>query len=847
MRIQHNIMAMSAYRNYNTNTSAVAKNLEKLSSGYKINRAGDDAAGLAISEKMRAQITGLNAAQKNVKDGISLVKTAEGAMQEIQDMLNRMDYLATQSANGTYDNEVDRAALQKEVEQLKSEINRIADSANFNGIKLLDGSMDGNARAAVEAAESTAAGMLPSVGQILGKDTVLHAEAGTAPDKTSFSVDLHNLKISGAKGTEFNITIGDVTLTGTLAKDFAEDAALTADDIAAALADSTATTNVSFKVGTAAYDSTNFTVNGAKFSVKADESTGSRVTFESDESVDPEMKVSVALSNKTTSTPDAFTITATPAGKAGAFTAGTVTTGATATVGGNLVNQLDWTSNTAADQSAHAGKTVSVTIGGQTFTTKLVANGAGTAGATDEVELGAASDAPDALLGKILTNLNAQITAYNAAGAAGKADYTQIGTLTWTGGDKAITLAKADTTPQRFDATGGADVASSVKIDFTGKTGADVIGQSIKVGDKTYEFVKTGETAKGDGAVAVEVGDTANAAAIAGALKTEVGKDTTFTAKLAAGTGTAVTNGVLTLTAKDKDTNITGDVAKATATPSAPKLSGDYNVSTTNLAKKGEAAGERLASTYFNLSKAMAANGNQITIGKETYTFTTDEDKKGEAGMVYVGDLDLSKKTDLVEAAERLTKAAAGNKTYTVGHDGKRMTFTENKDQTEFEDKEALNTYENIEKSFGFKTAGKEAVEADDSKALTLQIGDTSEDYNQLKVSIGDMHTEAMGIADLNIGNQTDAAAAIQTIRDAINYVSGVRGDLGATQNRLEHTANNLSVMAENIQDAESTIRDTDIAEEMMSYTKNNILVQSAQAMLAQANQVPQGVLQLLG
>ena len=131
MRIQHNIMAMNAYRNYNTNTSALSKNLEKLSSGYKINRAGDDAAGLAISEKMRAQITGLNAAQKNVKDGISLVKTAEGAMQEIQDMLNRMDYLATQSANGTYDDPVDRKNLQKEVEALKTEIDRIADSANF--------------------------------------------------------------------------------------------------------------------------------------------------------------------------------------------------------------------------------------------------------------------------------------------------------------------------------------------------------------------------------------------------------------------------------------------------------------------------------------------------------------------------------------------------------------------------------------------------------------------------------------------------------------------------------------------------------------------------------------------
>ena len=80
MRIQHNIMAMNAYRNYTNNTSALSKNLEKLSSGYKINRAGDDAAGLAISEKMRAQITGLNTAQKNAKDGISLVQTAEGAL-----------------------------------------------------------------------------------------------------------------------------------------------------------------------------------------------------------------------------------------------------------------------------------------------------------------------------------------------------------------------------------------------------------------------------------------------------------------------------------------------------------------------------------------------------------------------------------------------------------------------------------------------------------------------------------------------------------------------------------------------------------------------------------------------
>ena len=224
MRIQHNILAMNAYRNYNTNTSALAKNLEKLSSGYKINRAGDDAAGLAISEKMRAQITGLNAAQKNVKDGISLVKTAEGAMQEIQDMLNRMDYLATQSANGTYQDEVDRENLNKEMSALKTEINRIADSANFNGIKLLDGSLDTNIKDADAVTETVTVdptkenaltfenGKLAEVGQVLGTNTVLHNEANGSTG-TSFSVDLHNFKFQGGKGNTLSLKMGDTEIT----------------------------------------------------------------------------------------------------------------------------------------------------------------------------------------------------------------------------------------------------------------------------------------------------------------------------------------------------------------------------------------------------------------------------------------------------------------------------------------------------------------------------------------------------------------------------------------------------------------------------------------------------------
>ena len=129
---------------------------------------------------------------------------------------------------------------------------------------------------------------------------------------------------------------------------------------------------------------------------------------------------------------------------------------------------------------------------------------------------------------------------------------------------------------------------------------------------------------------------------------------------------------------------------------------------------------------------------------------------------------------------------------------------------------------------------------------LTLQIGDTADSFNQMTVSVGDMHAKALGISDVDISTQAGAKAAVDKIKSAINSVSSTRGDLGAIQNRLEHTINNLSVSAENMTAAESRIRDVDMANEMMAYTKNNILVQSSQAMLAQANQLPQGVLQLL-
>ncbi|MEA4941198.1 hypothetical protein SDC9_112693 [bioreactor metagenome] len=526
MRIQHNIMAMNAYRNYTGNSSALSKNLEKLSSGYKINRAGDDAAGLAISEKMRAQISGLDQASSNAKSGINLVQTAEGSLTEVHDMLNRMVTLADQSANGTYDNQTDRDNLQKEVSQLKSEINRIADSSNFNGIKLLDGSL----------ASSSAA---------------------TTGDKISVG----------------NLLASAPTL----------------------LATENAATNTSYAATAKAAGGTAISAGKLTFTVK--DAAGVAKTFD--------VATSAALSTAT-------------AGDVGTQLAT------------DLTNNKDFAALfNVSDDGA----------GGLTFTVK---------------------DNSTSLVG-ITADTNAQGAIAHTAGA--------------------VTTA-----------TTAATAASSV---VTIGTDAIASGDVFTVAGKSYEFVADAE----------------DSTKMTDATAVVLGADT--------------------------------------------------------------------AGTIANLKTALEKNG---------YTVAYTDNAGG---------------------------APAG-----AGTD--KLTFTQ----------------------VGAKPGVNGGVSTDGG--LTLQIGDTAESFNKLTVSVGDMHAKALGINDIDISTQTGATAAMKSIKSAINSVSSTRGNLGALQNRLDHTINNLGVMTENIQDAESTVRDTDVASEMMAYTKNNILVQSAQAMLAQANQVPQGVLQLL-
>lgn len=210
MVVQHNMNALNAYNKLNTNVAGLKKSSEKLSSGYRINRAGDDAAGLAISEKMRSQIRGLTQAKRNSQDGISMIQTFEGATQESHSILQRMKELASESANGTYQNDVDRDAIQLEFNQLNDELDQIADT-DFNGVVMLNGGemADGTRAANDKFDYVNATRQAQQVGTAGGyvKAIDSSAYAGTNSETVTFtaSVDKDGKvtweKSDGAKGT----------------------------------------------------------------------------------------------------------------------------------------------------------------------------------------------------------------------------------------------------------------------------------------------------------------------------------------------------------------------------------------------------------------------------------------------------------------------------------------------------------------------------------------------------------------------------------------------------------------------------------------------------------------------
>ncbi len=231
LQINTNVAAMNAYRNLSSTQNTMSTSLERLSSGLRINRAADDAAGLAISEKLRAQSNGLNQATANAQDGISLIQTAEGALNETHSILQRMRQLAVQSANDTNSTE-DRGAIQKEVTQLSQELDRISESTQFNGQKLLDGSFNGKLQVGANAGQNLSVSITKTDTATLGLAGTTKATAPTGavgtltsgvPVQGSFTIDTGKVKDSAgtvigayddtAKTVTFNADNGGAVVT----------------------------------------------------------------------------------------------------------------------------------------------------------------------------------------------------------------------------------------------------------------------------------------------------------------------------------------------------------------------------------------------------------------------------------------------------------------------------------------------------------------------------------------------------------------------------------------------------------------------------------------------------------
>lgn len=524
MVVRTNTMALNANRQLGINNSNLSKSLEKLSSGYRINRAGDDASGLAISEKMKAQIKGLEQASSNAQDGISLVQTAEGATTEIHNMLNRMVELATKSANGTIQNEVDRDAIQSEVDALNTEISRITDSTNFNGIKLLDGSL-----------------------------------ATGTPSKTNAVV--------------------------------------------------------SFSQATPVYTNATKNLNAVT------------------------------------------------------FTAGTITAG---------------------DKYSY------------------------------------------------------EITYKDADNKA------QSITLNFTA-TKATEMKSDDGTA--YTIGGGAE-----------NFGAAVTSEMTKSGIVNFNMNATAPTATFE-ATAAGAGK-GSIIAITGSVN---------------GTKTALANAVTT---QGKDAYNT--YAMAATVP--------YN-------------GTGAASNY-----VMTVNGSKFAFATTGNTGAFDKDVNVVVAAAAPTEANVKEMVDTINRVVGSNVASVNGTTKTS------IDFISNAN----------------------------ANTSDAGKGLTLQIGDTADSFNKVTVSVENLSAKGLGTYGLDVSTQTAAGTSIQTIKDAINKVSTNRANLGALQNRMEYTINNLNTTAENMTNANSRIRDTDMASEMTKYTQNNILTQAAQAMLSQANQQPQQILQLL-
>ncbi len=673
MVVQHNLTAMNANRMLGITTGKQAKATEKLSSGYKINRAADDAAGLSISEKMRKQIRGLTQASVNAQDGISAVQTAEGALTEVHDMLQRMNELAVKASNGT-NSETDRQSIQDEIDQLVTEIDRVSETTKFNETYLLKGK---------ETGASTEMKTNAHDAGIVGKLVDNGSTATFSLDKELEDGD--KIKIAGEEYTIGGAGAG--------------------------------------KSGGAILDPDEMNTDTTGYAISTD----------------------------------------------AAFTTATLAAGDSVTYDGKTYSLVD---KLAVDDIAWAtGDTFKI---GDHFYKIAAANGTQDGAAEATAQEITEADAKKAIADAL---------------AEGK----QV-----TGGTTGVTVSQVK---DGTNANANARVTTGVQIVASLEKGEI---STAKLADlKVPTVAKAGATdgKGGTTAVTLKAGDSVTAGGV------------TTTATAAAATA-----------AKDAYDAIDALVAGNTV-----KIGTDVDAVTYTIVDEAD-----VDEAAFKLTKeeilAKIHDGDTVSVN-------------GGAAMTVIGDIGLPEKegstAKTISASEAYDMIAKELQTASsIGTDeGKEATVTGD--------------------GKGNFTITKGTATVKESLSFNLHVGADADMTNKINVTIDAMSAVSLGVRGLDaVGrdengktfndNGVSATYAIDVIADAISKVSAQRSALGAVQNRLEHTINNLDNVVENTTSAESQIRDTDMATQMVEYSKNQILAQAGQSMLAQANQSNQGVLSLL-
>lgn len=803
LSIYNNVTSLGAQRYLNVANNAQTKSLQRLSSGLRINTAADDASGLAISEKLRGQISGMKRASMNAQDGISYLQTAEGAMASVTSMLQRMRELAVQAGNGTYTTN-DREMLQLEVDQLKDEINRISQTSEFNTKKLLDGS-------------GTA--LWSSTENYLGAVVKGPAAAeGNYKVDTSVQPGQNNVYKSQIMQVNDGVLVAEVTNTDP------EDASVTS----VRDPENIPVTNTSGMT---------ITVKGETDDIDADTNRTHTLTamqtYHGAEGSQSNWRVTSATYTNGDNTMSGYyeieIVDTTDGSVSGGFTY------RYRYMDSKTGEMSSWVE---AEAIANATAVITLNLGG-------VAAGGTSAQMTLRLPGAGSTIQPG---DKIVSTFDAASTAFNgAASGSGSLQIDNGPVLTFSA---AGSLVKADNGDEKIDyneikyhmatmdPTTGVIDYGSLTVEFReGQAGATTPTAGVLVSGTTTVNIRDNGPATKD---------------------TKLSDLTQFTnadgVNILANTQelTIYNQGKSTTIYLEQDDTIEDFDKKLTDALMELGLGADESTSsgrTVNESLVRYVSKEGVANS--DSYKATAGTNESVpgTFVIQTAALGTDSE------LVFTGDQNLMNALGLAPIQEGVNSSI--DVTVTDAHtgkfigsdninDGKARNIIDGIDITIEQDAGIEPVWNDSTKSFEFnatKEVSTAYLHVVDNRT-ELQIG--ANQGQTLNISVGQLDTTGLEIDDVYVMDMELSQRSITKIDKALEILSATRATVGAQMNRLEYTISNLDTARENLTAAESRIRDLDIAEETTNLTKNQILVQSATSMVAQANKIPQQALSLL-